>query len=86
MYLTEYANFFPSREKLFVAVAVTCGFLKFNLDAALFLSVLSLQVNIYEWTADKELRLECQFLNNILALFLKSKGDFILVSVLFLLS
>lgn len=36
-------------------------------------------VNIYEWTADKELRLECQFLNNILALFLKSKGDFILV-------
>ena len=39
-----------------------------------------LQVSIYEWTADKELRVECSFLNNILALYLKSKGDFILVS------
>ncbi|CAH3106628.1 unnamed protein product [Pocillopora meandrina] len=36
-------------------------------------------VSIYEWTADKELRVECSFLNNILALYLKSKGDFILV-------
>ena len=74
-------QFFPIKGKVFCSHS--CGFLKFNLDAALFLPVLSLQVNIYEWTADKELRLECQFLNNILALFLKSKGDFILVSVLF---
>ncbi|XP_020628267.1 DNA damage-binding protein 1-like [Orbicella faveolata] len=36
-------------------------------------------VSIYEWTPDKELRVECSFLNNILALYLKSKGDFILV-------
>lgn len=41
------------------------------------------QVSIYEWTADKELRVECSFLNNILALYLKSKGDFILVCVAF---
>ena len=73
-------QFFPIKGK--VICSHSCSFLKFNLDA-LFLSVLSLQVNIYEWTADKELRLECQFLNNILALYLKSKGDFILVSVLF---
>ena len=74
-------QFFPTKGN--VICSHSYGFLKFNLDAALFLSVLSLQVNIYEWTADKELRLECQFLNNILALFLKSKGDFILVIVLF---
>ena len=74
-------QFFPFKGK--VLCSHSCGFLISSLDAALFLSVLSLQVNIYEWTADKELRLECQFLNNILALFLKSKGDFILVSVLF---
>lgn len=36
-------------------------------------------VSIYEWTADKELRQECCYHNTILALFLKAKGDFILV-------
>ena len=50
----------------------------------LTLAVSFVQVHIYEWTADKELRSECHFLNNILALYLKSKGDFILVSVAFL--
>ena len=38
------------------------------------------QVSVYEWMPDKELRVECSFLNNIVALYLKSKGDFILVS------
>lgn len=36
-------------------------------------------VSIFEWTAEKELREECKFLKSILALYLKSKGDFILV-------
>ncbi|XP_048584985.1 DNA damage-binding protein 1 [Nematostella vectensis] len=36
-------------------------------------------VSIFEWTADKELRYECSYYDNILALYLKTKGDFILV-------
>jgi DNA damage-binding protein 1 len=36
-------------------------------------------VRLFEWTAEKELRLECSHFNNIVALFLKTKGDFILV-------
>ncbi|KXJ10807.1 DNA damage-binding protein 1a [Exaiptasia diaphana] len=36
-------------------------------------------VGIFEWTADKELRPECWYYDNILALYLKTKGDFILV-------
>ncbi|XP_063367200.1 DNA damage-binding protein 1 [Cydia amplana] len=36
-------------------------------------------VRLFEWTSDKELRLECSHFNNILALYLKVKGDFILV-------
>lgn len=39
-----------------------------------------LQVRLFEWTADKELRLECSHFNNILALYLKCKGDFVLVA------
>ena len=39
-----------------------------------------IQVTIFELTASKELRVECSHYNNILALYLKSKGDFILVS------
>ncbi|XP_015768553.1 PREDICTED: DNA damage-binding protein 1-like [Acropora digitifera] len=38
-----------------------------------------IKVSIFEWTAEKELREECKFLKSILALYLKSKGDFILV-------
>lgn len=34
---------------------------------------------MYEWTAEKELRTECNHYNNIMALYLKTKGDFILV-------
>jgi DNA damage-binding protein 1 len=34
---------------------------------------------LFEWTAEKELRLECSYFNNIIALYLKTKGDFILV-------
>jgi DNA damage-binding protein 1 len=38
-----------------------------------------LQVRLFEWTSDKELRVECSHLNNIIALYLKTKGDFVLV-------
>ena len=34
---------------------------------------------MWEWTAEKELRLECSHFNNIIALYLKTRGDFILV-------
>ncbi|TKS69560.1 DNA damage-binding protein 1 DDB p127 subunit [Collichthys lucidus] len=37
------------------------------------------EVRLYEWTAEKELRTECNHYNNIMALYLKTKGDFILV-------
>ncbi|CAK1553322.1 unnamed protein product [Leptosia nina] len=36
-------------------------------------------VRLFEWTSDKELRLECSHFNNIVALYLKVKGDFILI-------
>jgi DNA damage-binding protein 1 len=36
-------------------------------------------VRLFEWTVEKELRLECSHFNNIIALYLKTKGDFILV-------
>ncbi|KAH8374751.1 hypothetical protein KR200_005352 [Drosophila serrata] len=36
-------------------------------------------VRLYEWTNEKELRMECNIQNMIAALFLKAKGDFILV-------
>ncbi|MBN3276002.1 DDB1 protein, partial [Polyodon spathula] len=36
-------------------------------------------VRLCEWTAEKELRTECNHYNNIMALYLKTKGDFILV-------
>ena len=39
----------------------------------------NLQVRLFEWTGDKELRVECSYFNNIIALYLKTKGDFILV-------
>ena len=40
---------------------------------------MNFQVRLFEWTAEKELRMECSYLNSIIALFLKTKGDFILV-------
>lgn len=40
---------------------------------------LPFQVRLYEWTTEKELRTECNHYNNIMALYLKTKGDFILV-------
>lgn len=43
------------------------------------LAAINSTVRLWEWTADKELRLECSFFNNIIALFLKTNGDFILV-------
>ncbi|KAL5007237.1 hypothetical protein ScPMuIL_016043 [Solemya velum] len=36
-------------------------------------------VRLFEWTSERELRLECSYFNNIIALYLKTKGDFILV-------
>lgn len=36
-------------------------------------------VRLFEWTADKELRLECSHFNFIVALYLKTKGDLVLV-------
>lgn len=36
-------------------------------------------VRLFEWTAEKELRLECSHFNNVVALYIKVKGDFILV-------
>ncbi|KAL9892987.1 DNA damage-binding protein pic [Glossina fuscipes fuscipes] len=36
-------------------------------------------VRLYEWTNEKELRMECNIKNNITVLYLKAKGDFILV-------
>lgn len=37
------------------------------------------QVRLFEWTAEKELRLECSNFNSIIALYIKTKGDFVLV-------
>ena len=51
--------------------------LKFS-DKTLYLHLI--QVRLFEWTSEKELRLECSYFNNILALYLKSKGDFVLVA------
>lgn len=36
-------------------------------------------VRLFEWTTEKELRVECSYFNCIIALYLKTKGDFILV-------
>lgn len=36
-------------------------------------------VRLFEWTSEKELRVECSYFNSILSLFLKCKADFILV-------
>lgn len=36
-------------------------------------------MRLFEWTSDRELRPECQHANNIVCLYLKVKGDFILV-------
>jgi DNA damage-binding protein 1 len=43
------------------------------------LASINTTVRLFEWTSDKDLRLECSHFNNVLALFLKTKGDFILV-------
>ncbi|XP_050444479.1 DNA damage-binding protein 1 [Adelges cooleyi] len=42
------------------------------------LAAVNCTVRLFEWTADKELRLECSHFNNIVALFVKTKGDFII--------
>lgn len=36
-------------------------------------------VRLFEWTKEKELRLECSHFNSIIALYLKTKGDFVLI-------
>ena len=40
---------------------------------------LFVKVRLFEWTAEKDLRQECSHLNNIIALYLKTKGDFVLI-------
>lgn len=50
------------------------SFIAFSVCIVLF------QVKLYEWrAAEKDLKLECSHFSNILALYLKTKGDFILV-------
>ena len=43
------------------------------------LAAINSTVRLWEWTSEKELRLECSNFNHIMALMLKTKGDFILV-------
>ncbi|KAG8190009.1 hypothetical protein JTE90_000108 [Oedothorax gibbosus] len=43
------------------------------------LAAINSTVRLYEWTPERELHNECSYFNNIIALFLKTKGDFILV-------
>ncbi|KAL8617543.1 DNA damage-binding protein 1 [Nucella lapillus] len=43
------------------------------------LATVNSSVRLFEWTAEKELRLECSNFNNIIALYVKVKGDFVLV-------
>ncbi|RXG55188.1 DNA damage-binding protein 1 [Armadillidium vulgare] len=43
------------------------------------LAAIANTVRLFEWTSEKELRFECSHFNNIMALYLKTKGDFILV-------
>lgn len=43
------------------------------------LASINTTVRLYEWTNEKDLRLECSHFNNVVALYIKTKGDFILV-------
>ena len=43
------------------------------------LAAINSTVRLWEWTMEKELRLECSNFNHIMALMIKTKGDFILV-------
>ena len=38
-------------------------------------------MSVFEWTSDGELKVECSHNDNVLALYLKCKGDFVLVSI-----
>ena len=48
-------------------------------DDLQLLASINSTVRLWEWTQDKELRLECSHFNNIIALYLKTSGDFILL-------
>ncbi|CAG0895305.1 unnamed protein product [Darwinula stevensoni] len=43
------------------------------------LAAVNNKIRLFEWTQEKELRLECTHHNNLVSLYLKTKGDFILV-------
>lgn len=43
------------------------------------LATINSTVRLFEWTNENEIRLECSHFNTITALYLKTKGDFILV-------
>lgn len=38
-------------------------------------------VRLFEWTKEKELRLECSHFNNIIALYVKTKGEYTIIEV-----
>lgn len=42
------------------------------------LASINTTVRLYEWTNEKDLRLECSHFNNVLALYLKTKGELFL--------
>ncbi|TNN58843.1 DNA damage-binding protein 1 [Liparis tanakae] len=66
-------QFLPSEYALSM---VSC---RLGKDPSVYFIVGTAMVRLYEWTAEKELRTECNHYNNIMALYLKTKGDFILV-------
>ena len=43
------------------------------------LTTINSTVRQWEWTQDKALNLECSHFNNIISLYMKRRGDFILV-------
>ena len=45
------------------------------------LATINSSVTVFQWTGEGELAEECSYSNNILAIYLKTKGDFILVCV-----
>lgn len=45
------------------------------------LASINTTVRLFEWTSDKDLRLECSHFNNVLALYLKTKGTTLLYSI-----
>jgi len=60
-------------------ITLSYVFQKATVKIGILMFFIPMQVRLFEWTNDKELRVECSHLNNIVALYLKTKGDFVLV-------